>query len=772
VIERAAVIGAGVMGSGIAAHFANAGLPVVLLDVVTPGARDRSELARSAIERARRLQPPPFTTRRAAELVTPGNIEDDLGLLGACDWIVEAIVEDAAAKHGLYALLEAHRKPASVISSNTSTIPLHELLAGAPAGLAPDFLVTHFFNPPRYLRLLEIVAGERTRPEVVDAVTEVADVRLGKTVVRCHDTPGFVANRLGCAWLGWALGEAVARRLSVEHADAVVSAAFDCPKTGVFGLLDLVGIDLVLLVERSFRERLAGGDPFLGIEWPRELLERMVADGRTGRKGDGGFYRLAGDGGRRTKLALDLPSDTYRPAERARPDADAGGRSGLRALVEAPGEGGAYAWAVLSSTLAYAAWLVPEISDSPGEIDRALETGYGWARGPFRLADELGARYLAERLAAEGRPVPPLLELAAGSGGFYASDGRGDERELRHDGERRPLRRPPGVLLLRDVKRRSDPLARNPSASLWDTGDGVLCLELTTKMNAVDPLVLALVEAAADRCADGHRALVLHNEASDFSVGANLAHVLLLANTADWAELDAFGRRGQEVFARLRHVPVPVVGAPSGRALGGGCELLLHCDAIQAHADAALGLVETSVGIVPGWGGCKELLLRQLERAPHGPLAPAQRAFELIALARVSGSAAEARELGFLRSHDRITANRDRLLADARAFALELADGYVPPQPAELRLPGPSGAAALMLAARDQAAAGRAGPHDLAVAAALARVLSGGDCDPLEPVTEADVLALEREAVRGLIRSERTLRRMDHVLATGKPLRN
>jgi 3-hydroxyacyl-CoA dehydrogenase len=328
------------------------------------------------------------------------------------------------------------------------------------------------------------------------------------------------------------------------------------------------------------------------------------------------------------------------------------------------------------------------------------------------------------------------------------------------------------VLLLRDVKQRSEPLAANGSAALWNVGDGAHCHEFISKMNAIDPEILELVEAAVAVCERGYRALVVHNEAQDFSVGANVALVLLLANTADRERLDDFARRGQEAFAGLKHAPFPVVGAPSGRALGGGCEVLLHCDAVQAHAETAMGLVETGVGIVPGWGGCKEILLRRIDEAPRGPLAPVQRAFELIGTARVSGSATEARELGFLRRHDRITANRDRLLADAKAFALELADGYSPPEPRELRLPGPSGAAALVLGARDRAAAGQASAHDLVVAEALARVLSGGDCDPVEPVSEQHVLDLEREAVRGLLATERTLLRMEHVLATGKPLRN
>jgi 3-hydroxyacyl-CoA dehydrogenase len=364
--------------------------------------------------------------------------------------------------------------------------------------------------------------------------------------------------------------------------------------------------------------------------------------------------------------------------------------------------------------------------------------------------------------------VPPFLARAADAGGFYAG-----HEELTGGGARRRLARPPGVLLLRDVKQASAPLARNASAALWDAGDGVACLEFTSRMNAIDPGTIALLVEAIGRCAAGaHRALVVHNEAERFSVGANLGGVLLYANTAQWAALEAAVKGGQDAYTALKRAPFPVVGAPAGMALGGGCEILLHADAIVAHAESYVGLPEAGVGIVPGWGGCKELLLRMAARRPHGPMAPVQAAFEVIGLAKVSTSAAEARELGFLRDADAIVPNRERVLAEAKARALELADGYAPPAPAELVLPGPSGAAALELGVRNLALVGQALPHDQVVARHLARVLSGGDCDPTVPVSEQHVLDLEREALVALARTEGTLRRMEHMLQTGRPLRN
>jgi 3-hydroxyacyl-CoA dehydrogenase len=670
------------MGAGIAAHAASAGLDVVLLDLVPDGAR-------RALERLAKARPAAFMLPADARRVTPGSM-DDVGLLDGCDWVVEAVIEDRAAKDGVYAAVRA-AAPAAVLTSNTSTIPLAELHCDG---------ITHFFNPPRYLRLLELVGDEAK----LAAVAACADERLGKTVVRCRDAPGFIANRLGAMWIDVALAEAVARGLDVELADAAIARAFRSPKTGVFGLLDLVGIDLSLDVTRSLAERLAPDDPLQAVDRPLALLEHLVAAGRTGRKGDGGFYRLAPD---RTKLALDLASDAYRPARRYRGDEPAATE---------------YASVVRDRTLAYAEAILDEVSGDEAAVDLAMETGYAWRDGPFAML---------------GRHPPPL--------------------------------RQPGVVTLADVRREREPVRRNGSASVWELGDGVLCVEFHTRMNAIDPGIIGLL---AETIALAPTALVIHNDAERFSVGANLAGVLLYANTAAWHDLDLAIRAGQEVYAALRTAPFPVVGAPAGMALGGGCEVLLHCDAIQAHAESYIGLPEVGVGIVPGWGGCLRLVERLTAHAPFGPMAPVQAAFETIALAKVSTSAAEARELGFLRPRDRITPNRDRVLGDAKAFALELADGYAPPEPVELRLPGPSGAAALALAVANQALLGRALPHDQVVLAALARVLTGGDADPTEPVPERRVYDLEREAVLDLLHTEPTLLRAEQMLLTGKPLRN
>jgi 3-hydroxyacyl-CoA dehydrogenase len=737
-IERAGVIGAGVMGAGIAAHLANAGVPVALLDVV-PGA------AAAALERMRRAEPAPFMSTAAPALVTPGDLPDDATLLAGADWVVEAVVEDAAVKNGVYAGLREVVGPGCLVTSNTSTIPLAELDCDG---------ITHFFNPPRYLRLLEVVGP----PDRLGPIEAFGDERLGKTVVRCRDTPGFIANRLGGAWIDFAVSEAFARGMTVEEADALVSRAFACPKTGVFALLDVVGIDLMLLVQRSFAARLEPGDPLLGVDRPTAFIADMVAAGRTGRKGDGGFYRLDRSNGRRTKLGLDLETGEYRPSEKPRLAALEAARGGLRALIEHGDAYGAFARAVVLRTLAYAARVTPEVADSPATVDTAMETGYAWARGPFAMIDELGAEKVAAALQADGHAVPPLLVEAAATGGF---------------GDRRRARRQPGIALLRDVKQDAEPVQRNRSAALWDVGDGVLCLEFTTRMNALDPGVIEMAVASFSLIGDRFRALVIHNEGENFSVGANIAGVLLMANTAMWDQIELGIRGGQGAFAGLKYAPFPVVGASHGLCLGGGCEILLHCDAVQAHAETYMGLVETGVGIVPGWGGCKELLLRATARATAGgPMPPVQEAFETIGLARVSRSAAEARELGFLRDGDRITMNRDRLLADARRRALELADGYRPPEPRELVLPGPAGAAAMRLAVHGLALTGQATPHDVVVTAELARVLSGGDADVTTPVPEQALFDLERSAVVALLRTEPTLDRMEHMLTTGKPLRN
>ena len=774
-IERAAVIGAGVMGAGIAAHLANAGVPVLLLDIPAGNGASRSALAEGAIQRMLKADPAPFMRRKAAALVTPGNTEDDLGELGDADFIIEAVIEDLAIKRALYERIEAVRKDGSAVASNTSTLPLATLTEGMPERFRRDFLITHFFNPPRYMRLLEIVSGEMTNPDTVAAVREFCDRRLGKGVVACKDTPGFIANRVGSFWLQCAVVEAYERGLTVEEADAVMSRPIGVPKTGVFALLDLVGLDLMPKVDASLAAALPESDAYHGLRRAIPFLADMIAAGYTGRKGKGGFYRLNSDGGKRVKEARDLKTGEYAAAQRPRPESVAASKAGgLIALVEHPSETGEYAWSVLSQTLAYAASLVPEVADEIHLVDHAMRLGYNWKYGPFELIDRLGAGYLAERLERDGKETPALLKAAAEAGGFYRVHA-GAKQYLALAGGYADEPRADGVLLLSDVKLASEPLARNGSASLWDIGDGVACFEIHTKLNTIDADVIALLRKSIKIVGKNHKALVVYNEGEHFSAGANIGLALFAANLAAWPMIEDLVAQGQSTYAALKAAPFPVVAAPSGLALGGGCEILLNSDAVQAHAESYVGLVEAGVGVVPAWGGCAEMLARLAAdpKRPNGPMAPVAQAFETIGLARVAKSAFEAREIGFLRREDGITFNRDRLLADAKARALALAADYAPPEPVTLTLPGPSGKAALHMAVRDLRAKGVATPHDEVVADALAHVLTGGaNADPTEPVSADDVLKLEREAFMRLIRTDATLARIEHTVATGKPLRN
>jgi 3-hydroxyacyl-CoA dehydrogenase len=772
-IARAAVIGSGVMGSGIAAHLANAGIPVVLLDIVPPGATDRDQLAKGAIERMKTQEPAPFMHPSVAERLVPGNVEDHLDRLADCDWIIEAVLEDLDAKRALYRKVDAHRKPGSVVSSNTSTIPLRLLVDGMPASFAADFCITHFFNPPRYMRLLEIVAGPATRPEAIAAVRHCGDVQLGKGVVDCKDTPGFIANRVGTLFMAAAVNEAFDLGLTVEEADAVMSRPLGIPRTGIFGLMDLVGLDLMPHVGRSLVANLPPTDAYVATKRDHARLAQMVKDGYTGRKGKGGFYRLRKEGDRRIKEVIDLATGEYRAERPAALASLAAGRKNLKALVSHPDAGGQYAWRVLSQALSYAASLLPEIADSVVQVDEAMRWGYGWEKGPFELLDALGPAWFAERLAKEGRPVPALLTQAAGKTFYRVANGRLEFLAL--DGSYQPVPRPAGVQLLSDVKRASRPVAKNPSAALWDVGDGVLCLEFTSKMNALDPFSMGMIDQAVRTVGDGTgpwKALVIHNEGTNFSVGANLAGVLLAVNIAAYADLEAGGKAGQQALKRMKYAPFPVVAAVHGMALGGGCEVALHADAIVAHAEVQMGLVETGVGLIPGWGGCKELLSRGFQKHGDDLLKVLGGAFETIMMAKTSRSAQHARSLGFLREGDEVTFNKDRLLADAKRKALALAARFTPTTAPELRLPGAMAAQMMVAQVEARRASGQATAHDVVVATQLARVLSGGDTNPSELLTDDDLFDLERAGFGALVRTPGTLARIEHMLATGKPLRN
>jgi 3-hydroxyacyl-CoA dehydrogenase len=771
-IRKAAVVGAGVMGAGIAAQFANAGVPVLLLDIVPEGAANRNLLAENAIAKMLETEPAPFMSPRAAKLVTPGNIDDHLAQVADCDWIVEAVVERIDVKQALYRKLDAVRRPGTAVSSNTSTIPLHVLTKGLSDAFARDFLITHFFNPPRYMRLLEIVTGEHTDRELAETVMGFADRVLGKSIVRCKDSPGFIANRLGVYWLQVGVNEAIDAKLSVEDADAAFSKPLGIPKTGVFGLIDLVGLDLMPHINASLAQALPPGDAFHAAHRDLPLIRKMIAEGHTGRKGKGGFYRLNRTAGGKAKEAIDLLSGTHRPQNKRELPELAIASKDLRKFLSGTGALARYTWRVLGQTLSYAASLVPEAAEDIAAIDEAMRLGYNWRWGPFELIDRLGTGWLAGKLTAEGLPVPALLR-AAGDRSFYRIEG-GRRQSLGTDGNYHDIQLAPGVLLLEDIQRTAKPVLENGSASVWDLGDGVLCFEFTGKSNSLDDQVIALLGKTIGVVQEKYRALVIYNEGQNFSVGANLGLALFAANIAAWSDIEKLLAAGQQTYKALKYAPFPVVGAPAGMALGGGCEILLHSDAVQAHAESYIGLVECGVGVVPGWGGCKEMLGRWQTSGllPRGPMPATGKVFETVSTATVSKSAADARELLYLRPNDRITMNRYRLLADAKALALELAENYVAPKPVDLKLPGPSGKLALTMAAESFHRRGIATDHDVVVADALAEVLCGGATDPVDVVTEDAVLALERAAFMRLLKTDATLARIEHLLATGKPLRN
>ena len=769
-IQKVAVIGAGVMGAGIAAHIANAGIPVYLLDIVPKDAEHRNAIAELAIAKLLKAEPPPLMHKNNVRLMTPGNIEDDLALLADVDWVIEAVIENPAIKQALYLKLDTICRADALISSNTSTLPLALLTHGLPDSFKQRFMITHFFNPPRYMRLLELVAGSHTLPEWLDVVSCFADLKLGKGCVVCKDTPGFIGNRIGIYWLQYGLLEAIKLGLTVEQADAAMSAPFGIPKTGIFGLLDLVGLDLIPHILAGMKQALPRNDAFHQVNYLPPLVETMIADGYTGRKGKGGFYRLHEIGQKRVKEAINLQNGEYHRSEKFLLTTMPKSQDELRAFLSGDQPLNRYAWQVLSHTLVYSANLIAEISDDIIAIDTAMRLGYNWKYGPFELLERIGVEWFTQGLLAESRVLPPLLKNAHN---LYRVEA-GKRQFVDLAGHYHPVRRAAEAMQLADYKLLTAPLLENPSASLWDIGDGVACLEFHSKMNTLDRDSLALVRQSIEQVKSDFCALIIHNDADNFSAGANLTLLVQAIHNQDWQAVEQLIQQGQQTYQALKFSPFPVLGAPSGLALGGGAEILLHCDAIQAHAELYMGLVETGVGLVPGWGGCKEYLRRWLAfpKRPGGPMPAIAQAFESIGMAKVSKSAAEAKELLFLSASDAITMNKDRLLADAKANVLARVPGYTPPLPASYQLPGLDAKAAMAMAVNNLKRLGKITDYDAEVSLQLANVLSGGLCDMTGPLTESDLLALELQTFVHLVQQPGTLARLEHLFKTGKPLRN
>ncbi|HWQ54405.1 MAG TPA: 3-hydroxyacyl-CoA dehydrogenase/enoyl-CoA hydratase family protein [Bryobacteraceae bacterium] len=770
-LRRVAVLGAGTMGSRIAAHFANAGVPALLLDIVLPGQPDRNAAALAGIESALKQKPGGFFTPAAARLVTPGNFQDHLPDVAHCDWIIEAVTEDLSIKRALLEKVAAVRAPSAVVSTNTSGIPLARISEGFAPEFRRHFLGTHFFNPPRYLHLVEIIPGPDTLPEVLAFCSEFCDLRLGKGVVPCRDTPNFIGNRIGCFYGATVQLLTLEGGYTVEEVDALTGPLIGMPKSASFRLIDIIGLDVWKHVVRNLYE-MAPGDPWRERFVVPDFMERMIERGWLGEKRGQGFYKRDG----KEIYALDLKTLEYRPAQKPRfPSADAARNvddlpQRLRMLITAKDSAGDFLWKLLSDLFLYSAAMVPEIAGRIVEIDRAMRWGYAHPLGPFEYWDALGVAETVARIKSENRAVPENVErmLASGASSFYqAADADGQPRATYFDfaaSSQREIERRPGILVLRDMKRARGVVKKNAGASLVDLDDGVLCLEFHSKMNTVGDDALAMICAGIDETVRNFRAMVIANQGEHFSAGANLMLVLLSSQEGEWDELNAAVNRFQQANMAIKYAPRPVVAAPFGMTLGGGAEIVLHAARAQASAETYMGLVETGVGLIPAAGGCKEMLIRT---------GSFRRAFELIGYAKVSTSAEDARALGLLRPQDQVSMNPERLIADAKELALSLENTWAPGVPRQdVPVAGESGYALLKTGIYLAREGEYISDYDAEIGEKLAYVLTGGRLTGDQTVSEQYLLDLEREAFLSLCGKPKTQERMQHMLKTGKPLRN
>ena len=775
-IRKVGVLGAGTMGAQIAAHLANSGIPSLLLDLPQDGS-DKSALARAALKRMTKMKPPPFYWAGAWSLIQPGNFADDLPLLGDCDWVVEAIAERMDVKRDLWEKVEPHLGSGTIVSSNTSGLSI----AGIARDRSPEFrrhwLGTHFFNPPRYMKLLEIIPGPDTHPEVVKFMSEFGDRKLGKGIVVAKDQPNFVANRIGAFAASLAMHLTEKLGLSIEEVDALTGPVIGRPTTATFRLADLIGNDVMCHVSDNLYENLPE-DPWRELLAPPDLLRKLVERGWNGRKTGQGYYLKKG----REFLVLDLETMEYRsqqPVEiesLAAVKAESDSIVRIRRLIQSGDQSEAFLWPLFRDTFAYSAGLIGEICDHLYQVDQAMRWGWAWGQGPFELWDALGGEEIARRIRDDGVELPPWVEMALGSqsGRFYVSGdppGYFDLASSIHQ----ELPRDPESLQLELVKAGRAPILSSPSASLIDLGDGVACLEFHSKMNTIDHHIVELGLEATERVGRDFRALVIGNQGINFSAGANLAGLLEACGRAAWQEIDEQVRAFQEFCQGFKKAPFPVVAAPFRQTLAGGAEVCLSCDQLVSAAETYMGLVEVGVGLIPAGGGCKEMLLRNEPAERDSKLqrqAGVVKAFEVIGMAKVSGSAVEARELGFLRVWDQIEVSQDRLLDRAKQRAIGLSSSYQPPDPAPMTACGEPCLARLKVTVHLMHRAGYLSDHDVLIARKLALVLCGGDLNHAALVTEQHFLDLEREAFLSLCGEEKTQQRMEHILKTGKPLRN
>jgi len=814
-IHKVAILGAGTMGARIAAHFANAGVPSLLLDIVPPDAPPgadgaaRSKMAAAGLDGARKSKPAAFFEASLSRLVTVGNFDDDLKRLAEVDWIIEAIVENLEIKRTLLKKVESIRKPGTIVTTNTSGLPVAKIAEGFSEDFRRSWFGTHFFNPPRYMRLLELIATPEADRAPIEAVTHFCDAQLGKGVVLAKDTPNFIGNRIGTFSVLNVMRLMQEMDLSVEEIDALTGPAVGWPRSATFRTIDLVGLDILGHVVTNMTENVRDERSELQIPaFFRQMLERKWLGDKT----KGGFYKKnvgrapspAEPGKEDERLALDWKTLEYHPRQKpkfaaldmAKNVEETGAR--VRMLLGLDGgapqkadKAGAFLWSALSDLWMYSANRIPEISDSVVEIDRAMHLGFNWELGPFELWDAAGVEATVARMKKEGRPVAANVEKLLGSGkkSWYADDLKTASGRAYFDlasGHLKPVEVPAGVWSVEVAKKSNGVVKKNSGASLVDLGEGVGCIQFHSKMNALGADIISLVSQTLKPggAGDGFDAFVITNDAQNFSVGANVMLLLMSIQEEEWDDVDLAIRQFQGMTQAIKFSPKPVVSAPFGLTLGGGCEISLHAAARQPHAELYMGLVEVGVGLLPGGGGCKEMLLRAVDSAasirPDGRgesvelMEAMKKIFETIATAKVSTSAHEAQGLGFLSSSDRITMNRERVLSDAKARALELVRaGYEPPvMRADIPAPGENILAALKLGVHLMRQSEYISDHEQKIGTKIAEVLCGGNITPGTPVSEQYLLDLEREAFKSLCGEKKTQERIQFTLKTGKPLRN
>ena len=807
-ISRVAVLGAGTMGARIAAHFANAGVPSYLLDIVPPDtdAHARNKIAAAGLDAARKSKPAAFMEPSLARLVTVGNFEDDLKKLVECDWIIEAVVENLDIKRSLLKRVEAIRKPGTIITTNTSGLPVGKIAEGFSGDFRRAWFGTHFFNPPRYMRLLEIIPTPEADRAAIDAVSHFCDVKLGKGVVIAKDTPNFIGNRIGTFSVLNVIRLMQGMDLTIEEVDALTGQAVGWPKSATFRTIDLVGLDILGHVVGNMTNNVH--DERSDLRLP-DFFQQMLQKKWLGDKTKGGFYKKvkAGEGKEDERLALDWKTLEYHPRQKPKFPAldmaknieDTGSRLrtllGLEGTPQKGDKAGAFLWAALSDLWTYSANRVPEISDSIVEIDRAMRLGFNWELGPFELWDAAGVEATVSRMKKEGKPISANVEklLASGQKSWYSDDPKSGAGRAYWDlgaGRAKPIQVPAGVWSVTVAKKSNGVVKKNSGASLVDLGDGVGCLEFHSKMNSLGSDIINLITQSLKPggTGDNFDAFVITNDATNFSVGANLMLLLMSIQEEEWDEVDLVIRQFQGMTQAIKFSSKPVVSAPFGLCLGGGTEISLHAAARQPHAELYTGLVEVGVGLLPGGGGCKEMLLRAVDSASASRgkssgevlsgsvemMEAMKKAFETIATAKVATSAHEARGLGFLTDSDRITMNRERVLSDAKARALELARaGYEPPQPRkDIPAPGESLLAALKMGVHLMRQGDFITDYEVKLGGKIAEVLCGGNVTPGTPVSEQYILDLEREGFKSLCGEKKTQERIQFTLKTGKTLRN